>query len=342
MTVVLIPAYEPGGKLLKLLFQICSRTNYQIVVVDDGSGEEYEDIFEAVRKMGCTVLHHGENRGKGSALKTGFTYIEENCNGVDAVVTADCDGQHTITDIIRLAETVEDNGVLLLGSRQFQGKVPKKSRIGNTLSRKLFSFFTGQEIEDTQTGLRAFPASMLPWLIHLPGSRFDYEQNMLFDCRRQGYKLREIPIETIYENENKGTHFRAVRDSLLVAFCFLRFSAVSLFCAATDFLLVDVFYRMSGNLLVAVVGTRLCTALMQYLLNHFLVFRERKEEMRRSSIRYLALAACMLALNYGEMYLFTKVFLWSLLASKLVTELILFVFSYYMQKNFVFVGAEEL
>ena len=238
-----------------------------------------------------------------------------------------------------MAESVRPGSrELVLGSRTFQGEVPKKSRIGNMISRKMFALFTGVEVWDTQTGLRGFPSALIPWLLSIPGDRFEYEQNMLFDCRRQGCEIREIPIETVYENENRGTHFHPIRDSLLVAMCFLRFSAVSLFCAVLDFFLVGVFYNLTSNLLLAVVGTRVCTAGTQYLCNHFLVFHEERQGMRSSSWRYALLAGVLLAFNYLILHFFTAVLGMSLFAAKLLTELILFVWSFGLQKTFVFTG----
>ncbi len=265
------------------------------MLVDDGSGGACAGIFEKAAEKGCAVLKHEKNRGKGAALKTGFCWIQENRRGTEVIVTADCDGQHTVKDIVRVAESVRPGSrELVLGSRTFQGEVPKKSRIGNMISRKMFALFTGVEVWDTQTGLRGFPSALLPWLLSIPGDRFEYEQNMLFDCRRQGCEIREIPIETVYENENRGTHFHPIRDSLLVAMCFLRFSAISLFCAVPDFFLVGVFYNLTSNLLFAVVGTRVCTAGTQYLCNHFLVFHEERQGMRSSSWRYALLAGVLL------------------------------------------------
>ena len=141
-----------------------------------------------------------------------------------------------------------------------------------------------------------------------------------------------------HQNENRGTHFHPIRDSLLVAMCFLRFSAVSLFCAVLDFFLVGVFYNLTSNLLLAVVGTRVCTAGTQYLCNHFLVFHEERQGMRSSSWRYALLAGVMLAFNYLILHFFTAVLGMSLFAAKLLTELILFVWSFGLQKTFVFTG----
>lgn len=218
-SVVLIPAYEPEEKMLNLLKELLDKTDSWILLVDDGSGEAYRHLFAEAEKMGCRVLSYEENRGKGAALKTGFSWIKKQSLNPDTViVTADCDGQHTVQDIIRTARSVKPGShEIILGSRTFQGKVPGRSRVGNTLSRWIFTWFTGVKIWDTQTGLRGFPTEALDWLISILGERFEYEQNMLFDGKRAGYSFREIPIETIYENQNKGTHFHAVRDSLLVA-----------------------------------------------------------------------------------------------------------------------------
>lgn len=336
-TIVLIPAYEPGKRLLELVDALKEQTDYEILLVDDGSGEKAEEIFGWAAARGCTLLTHEKNRGKGAALKTGFAYLKENGADGAVIVTADCDGQHTAGDIVRVAQAVEEGSrEMILGSRTFEGEVPRRSRIGNTLSRGLFTLFTGLKIWDTQTGLRGFPASMLDWLLRIPGERFEYEQNMLFESRRQGYTIREIPIETIYENQNSGTHFHAVRDSLLVALCFWRFSAVSVCCAVLDFFLIGVFFRLSKNLLFSVIATRLCTASLQYLANHFLVFQEKKEEMKGSSLRYALLAVSLLALNYLGLDCFTAVFGLSLFAAKLLTELLLFLLSFGLQKTFVF------
>lgn len=218
-SVVLIPAYEPGEAMLQVVKELRDKTAFQILLVDDGSGERYTHLFSEAEHMGCRVLTHTENRGKGAALKTGFSWIQKQSYPENTViVTADCDGQHTVQDILRTALSVKPGShEIVLGSRTFQGNVPGRSMLGNTLSRKVFTLFTGLKIWDTQTGLRGFPVTALDWLIHIPGDRFEYEQNMLFDGKGAGYTFREIPIETIYENQNKGTHFHAVRDSLLVA-----------------------------------------------------------------------------------------------------------------------------
>ena len=117
---VVIPAYEPGENLPALVSEVAA-AGLDPVVVDDGSGQGYREIFEQVTAEG-TVLHHEENKGKGQALKTAFFYIIKNNeaeNGDDFfVVTMDSDGQHTVADALKLLKAAEkEPQTLILGSR---------------------------------------------------------------------------------------------------------------------------------------------------------------------------------------------------------------------------------
>ena len=74
----------------------------------------------------------------------------------------------------------------------------------------VFKVLCGMEISDTQTGLRAFPVSLLPLLLSVKGDRFEYETNMLLKFRQCGVKIKEVPIETVYIEENATSHFRPI------------------------------------------------------------------------------------------------------------------------------------
>ena len=218
---VIIPALEPENVLLGYIAELQNRLYARIVVVDDGSGEAYREIFERISRMeGCTVLRHCKNRGKGRALKTGFKYVREDSEDGDRVLVlcTDCDGQHLAEDGVRLLQTAERcGGTLVLGIRDFSDKtVPWKSRLGNRISSLLFRAFTGMRLEDTQTGFRAFDGRLLEMMIRIPGERFEYETEVLVVCAAEGIPVLAEKTETVYINENESTHFHAVWDSLRV------------------------------------------------------------------------------------------------------------------------------
>ena len=163
--IILIPAYEPDTRLIDLLDSITlARIAHAVVIVDDGSGRAYAPIFADCTTRGAVVLRHPANRGKGAALKLGFTYIADHYPGHD-VVCADCDGQHLPVDIARVAVAVHEHPhTLVLGTRRFVGAVPRRSRFGNGLTRRVYHLATGHELYDTQTGLRGYSADLLEWL----------------------------------------------------------------------------------------------------------------------------------------------------------------------------------
>ncbi len=211
---VLIPAYQPDEKLAALVENL-RREFAHIVIVDDGSSEGVE-VFDAIRPQVDIVLKHEVNRGKGAALKTGFVWILENQPGIKGVVTADADGQHKPEDIRRVAEAVvERPGGLVLGVRHFGLKVPFRSRLGNHWTTFFFWLATGLAIKDTQTGLRGIPADLLPRVAKLRGERYEYEMRMLVDARLHSQKPLQLPIETVYIDGNKSSHFNLLRDTIL-------------------------------------------------------------------------------------------------------------------------------
>lgn len=213
--IILIPAYKPDNKLLEIISNILDRYTVSIVIVDDGSGPEFKEIFASARNMNCTVLTQKENLGKGRALKAGFQYILTHYDESTGVVIADADGQHIVEDIIKIAVALLDEpGKIVLGVREFTADVPLKSRIGNKASRCLFKMACGAEISDTQTGLRGFPATLLTWLIGVDGDRFEYETNMLIRALACGIRFREIGIKTVYQGTT--SHYRAFADSIQI------------------------------------------------------------------------------------------------------------------------------
>lgn len=138
---IIIPSYEPDDRFLQLLDDIRKSETGQVVVVNDGSSEEYDHYFTtAEQKYGAILLKHGVNRGKGRALKTAFFFCLENFPEMVGCVTADSDGQHTVSSITQMRDALASHkNALIMGVRDFSGaEIPTKSRFGNTLTRKVF------------------------------------------------------------------------------------------------------------------------------------------------------------------------------------------------------------
>ncbi len=209
---VLVPAYQPDGRLVGLVDVLRGMFRH-VVVVDDGS-TGCEALFDAVRERVDAVLVHPRNLGKGAALKTGFAWVLENLPGT-GVVTADADGQHAPEDILRVADAMAGRtGGIVIGVRSFTGRVPLRSRFGNWWARTFFRLLTGLSIGDTQSGLRGIPADMLGRMLALRGDRYEFETRMLADARRHREPPLQVPVGTIYIEGNRSSHYRPFRDTM--------------------------------------------------------------------------------------------------------------------------------
>lgn len=227
---VLIPAWNPDARLIALVEELVRYGFAAILVIDDGSASDSLPIFEHLRThRTIQVLRHDTNMGKGRALKTGFRYVVNALPWVEGVITADADGQHAAADIVAVANAMRDGGDhVTLGVRTFTKDIPLRNLFGNVLTRYIFGLVTGINASDAQTGLRAFPRSLLPELENLPGEHYEYEMSVLtYICLHFG-KPREIGIRTIYFKESHSSHFHPLWDSMRIYFSLVRFYFSSL------------------------------------------------------------------------------------------------------------------
>lgn len=332
---IIIPSFEPDERLVQLVEKLKSESTAKLLVVNDGSNPFYQPFFKQVKALGAEILEHDTNKGKGAALKTAFTYLQDKVDSDEVLVTADSDGQHLLEDIMKVAHTVSDTtNTVVLGARAFVGKVPARSRFGNKITAFLFKCSTGQAVTDTQTGLRGIKANLIPWLLTLEGDRFEYEFNMLLEAKKAGVTLLEEPIETVYLEENKSSHFRPIKDSWMIYKPFLKFSGASVVAALTDLLILFLMMALTNNLLVSVIVSRMISASLQYFLNATVVF-ENKSEPQKSMLYYFLLVLTMLTFNYFLLEIMVNVGL-GLAIAKLLTEAILFLVSYSIQRKVVF------
>ncbi|MBD3780558.1 MAG: glycosyltransferase [Micrococcales bacterium] len=340
---VLIPSYQPDERLVRLVADLRGAApDVHVLVVDDGSGPADRALFDAVDALGATVLTHPENRGKGCALKTGFAHAERHHPGQD-VVCADSDGQHSVADVLRVAAALAaqpaGRRACVLGARAFSGPVPARSALGNRVTAWLFLLTTGVRLRDTQTGLRGYPSDLLPWLRTVRGERFEYELNVLLRTAADGLPVEEVEIATIYLERNASSHFRPLADSVRVLAPLLLFSASSLAAFAVDTLALLALHAAAGSLAVSVLGARVLSAWTNFEVNRRLVFRRgRHLPTRRAAVRYAVLAGALLGAGYLMLALLTALGL-GLLPAKVLTDALLYLLSFQLQRRVVFTPA---
>jgi len=342
--IVLLPAYKPDAGLPQLVELLRGR-GMAVLVVDDGSGEVFLPFFQQCEALGARVIRHAVNLGKGRALKTGLNEIQLAYPDVTGVITADADGQHTPEDIQKVALALQEHpDTLIMGGRAFSGKVPWKSRAGNSLTRAVYHIATGVRLYDTQTGLRGLPLNALPWMTALRGERYEYEMNMLLKLREYVLPAIEIPIDTVYIDQNAGSHFRALRDGLRIYGVILRYMLTSLVSFGVDYALYLLGLQVLGALaspgfatLVAPVSyaiARVCSAFMNYLLTKHAVFGGRSS--KGALWKFYLVAAVQLVLGAGSTTLLAQFTRIPESIAKLPVDALLFCASFIVQRDYVF------
>lgn len=329
--IALIPSYEPDENLQKIV-QKLSENNFKIVVVNDGSGENYQKYF---KNLDAEVISYNKNIGKGHALKTGLKYISAHYNNY-IVVTMDSDGQHTPEDAIKLCKYIENNpNELVLGSRKRGKNTPLRSYLGNSITRFVYRAVTNEDIYDTQTGLRAFTEKLTSYMLDVDGERFEYEMNVLLYATQNNIKIKELTIKTIYIDNNSKSHFNTLKDSFKIYKQILKFSASSFISFLIDYIFYTLFTILSGNIVLANIMARIISSLTNYNINKRLVFNSKN----KSFIKYYLLVITILTLNTIILWLISHII--NVYVAKIITEIILFTLSYIIQKKLIFKGSDK-
>jgi glycosyltransferase involved in cell wall biosynthesis len=335
--VVVIPAYKPSSKLIRLIESLPEPELPVILVVDDGSGPDYREIFERVAAIPrVQLLRHAVNLGKGAALKTAFNHALCLYPDLAGILTADADGQHHPDDIRRLAAIFcKRPTALLLGSRGFEGHVPLRSRIGNVATRWMVRALLGQRFTDTQTGLRCIPANLLPHLLQIESRGYEFELEMLIAAHRMEVPVIEEPIQTIYEAGNPSSHFNPIIDSMKIYFVLLRFGSVSLLTALLDNLIFFAAYRHTGYVLGSQILGRIFAVIFNYTMVRRSVFYSR-ERHQKVLPKYLGLVVVSGATSYAGIRWLIAVLRMGAVPAKLLVESALFLVNFTVQRVFIF------
>ena len=321
-----------------------------IVVINDGSAQEYDEYFVKAREeYGCTVLTHAVNQGKGRALKTAFNYLLSECPQCEAAVTVDSDGQHLVYDIRQVAiETLQHPDQLIMGCRDFSSEnenIPARSRFGNVTTSRVLHWLCGIQLSDTQTGLRGFSPKAMRLFMKTKGERFEYEMNMILDAKENGMGLCEVPIDTVYIEENKTSHFNPLKDSLRIYSVFAKFILASFSSFVVDILLYTLFLSLltafvpalvrGTAVIVSVYAARVLSALFNFAVNRNGVFKSHANA-GHSMLRYalvcvvqvtasaFATSGLVALADGGEV-------LW-----KVLVDVFLFLVSFRIQRSWVF------
>ena len=273
MDAILIPAYEPDEQLIELAKQL-KENDFVVVVVNDGSGSAYQDIFTATEEFAHVVVHE-KNRGKGAALKTGMLYIRDKLPQAENFITCDADGQHRVEDVLRVSQQLRSGQKFVLTMRKIRKDVPLRSKVGNTMSRVVYTLLTKRYLSDNQSGLRGFHRSHIDWMLQVEKDNYDYEMNVLYYAAKKGIRISTILIDAIYINNNQSSHFQPVTDTLRIYKSLFKLAGglfIGFFAAQLWVLLASLLFGYH-HLLITLPGAAAFSYLVNVIISQYYIFR---------------------------------------------------------------------
>lgn len=345
---ILIPSLDPDEKIITVVSDLQKIGFEKFLIINDGSASD-NYFIRLEKEFYCTILTHLVNKGKGAALKTGFSYCKS-MEDVSYILTVDGDNQHKAHDVLAVAKTLEESEEksLVLGIRNFNKRknIPFRSWIGNQVSAYVLAMIMGKKLHDTQTGLRGFPKCYLDAMLEIEGERFEYETNVLLYAKKKGFRLMETPIETVYIAENESSHFEPFRDSLKVFSVIAKFFLSSCISFLVDISLFSalVYLFFQGNdtvedVFVASVVARLVSSAVNFTINYKTVFQS-EENLKVAIIKYYSLALSIMFLSSYATGMLAE---WSQLPvlMKILVDGLFFLISYSIQKYYIFKRKEK-
>jgi len=225
---IIVPTYN-NAKTLAPLLEDLQKLNPYIIVVNDGSTDETQNIVDQF--AGIHSISYSPNKGKGIALRRGFRAAVS--QGYQYAISIDSDGQHFVRDIPSFLESLEKTpGALIIGARNMdQSSVPGKSSFGHRFSNFWFKVETGIKLPDTQSGFRLYPVQRLQSMTFIT-RRFEFEIEVIVRSAWSGIPVISVPVSVYYAPPGERvSHFRPFTD-------FTRISILNTFLVFISFLYI--------------------------------------------------------------------------------------------------------
>lgn len=334
---VIIPSLDPDQAFIPYIQSLKECGFENIIIVDDGNAEVCRYYFNQATEAGCTLLRLGINCGKGMAIKLAVNQILVYMPQIERIVITDGDATYLASDVAKVAEAIEPN-TITLGCRDFNDPlIQKANRRANTLTRYILQFFGSTVLSDTQTGLRGFGKDLLPYMLGVPGDRYEYDFNMI--GYRKEILLKEVPIEATKRNSDKKTHFKPLKDTWTYIATFLKFICTSLSTTILDVVLYTILIGLLIDsfpylyITIATVLARIVSDIAVYYMDKHVVFKASEishpERFVMLSIAKMIFSAILVTIL---VFLFKDGETWI----KMFVDTLIFFIGYRFEKNWVY------
>ncbi|MBT9392993.1 glycosyltransferase [Hymenobacter sp. NST-14] len=199
---LVLPCYHPPlhwatnilTSLARLRALLPADTTLHLYVVNDGdaSGVSPADLDLLTQQLpgSFTYLTYALNQGKGHALRTGISQVEE-----PYCLFTDIDFPYQETSVAALYQVLLAGADVAVGVRDdaYYAQIPPARRRVSRLLRRLTRHVLRLPVDDTQCGLKGFNAAGRRLFLRTTTKRYLFDLEMLFLAARRG-ELRVVPL----------------------------------------------------------------------------------------------------------------------------------------------------
>lgn len=237
---VVVPAYREADRIADTVHEIRTALSelddageLEIVVVDDGSGDDTADRAEAAGAD--VVVRSYPNRGKGAAVRQGVLASHGR-----TVAFTDADLSYAPDQLLRLLDGVEAGWDVVVGSRQHVEtrtvvRAGRLREVGGRVINLLTGIVLLGRYRDTQCGLKAMRSDVARVVFRharIDGFAFDVEVFHLIE--RYRLTLLEVPVEVVNSSRSTVSVARDAARLVRDLFRIRRWGRIGLYEASTS------------------------------------------------------------------------------------------------------------
>ena len=203
-----MPVYNEAKTILEIIKRVeaaqIGDVHKELIIVDDGSKDGTREVLRELRQNSPHRFYfHGQNMGKGAALRTALHYATG-----DIILVQDADLEYDPAEYAELIKPIlEGRADVVYGSRLTGGKVARAFNFWHYLGNKLLTLVTNvlynAILSDMETCYKVFRADVIK-NIQIKSNRFDFEPEITAKVLKRKYKLYEMPISYYGRDFSEG------------------------------------------------------------------------------------------------------------------------------------------
>jgi len=219
---VVIPAYNEGKTIAETI-QNVRQTSFkvEIIVVDDGSADDTAAVVHNIGYDNIRLILHGENKGKGAALSTGFDAARG-----DIILIQDADLEYNPECFQDLLEPIMSGKADVVYGSRFLGNTHRVLYFWHYVANRILTLWSNiwcnRNFSDMETGYKVFKREVIA-KIRLKEKRFGVEPEITQKLARSGWRIFEVPI-TYYGRTYEAGKKIGFMDAIRAFWCVMRYA----------------------------------------------------------------------------------------------------------------------